>query len=97
MTPRMLPPLLALSTAISLASCATSTPLAPERPVLPAAPAAFGKPVEPPAIASGQSLRVTAMQHRAALHEANRRLDGDAAFYEGVRQEFGQTAESEAR
>jgi hypothetical protein len=60
-----------------------------ERPRLPAAPAEFGKPIALPDATRGKSLRVFALENRAAASLANRRLENDAAFYEDVRREFG--------
>ncbi len=77
------------SMAILLTGCANSTPPVIERPRLPAAPAEFGKPVDLPAVTKGASLRVFALENRAAAAQANRRLEADAAFYESVRNEFG--------
>ena len=42
-----------------------------------------------PTPAKGKSLRVFALENRAALHLANRRLENDRAFYGDVRREFG--------
>lgn len=72
----------------TLAGCAGSTP--PEgRVALPAAPANFGKRVPVPDVARGESLRLSILKHRAAVNTANNRLDSDAAFYAGVRREYG--------
>lgn len=81
--------LLAASTALSLGACAGSTPRL-ERAHLPAAPVAFGKPVPLPEARIGKSLRVFALENRAAAIQANARLEADAAFYEDVQREFGQ-------
>lgn len=52
--------------------------------MLPAAPSEFGKRVEMPKAVVGKSVRVFALENRAALIEANRRLDNDADFYDDV-------------
>lgn len=80
--------LAAALTMISLSGCATSTLLV-ERPNLPAAPDSFGKAIAIPVIRKGDSIKVVAAEHRAALHTANRRLESDRQFYDGVRREFG--------
>ena len=77
------------SMAILLTACANSTTPVIERPNLPAAPAEFGKPVDLPAATKGASLKVFALENRAAAAQANRRLEADAVFYESVRKEFG--------
>lgn len=77
---------------IFLGACAGSTPL-PERPALPAAPVNFGRAVPLPAVKKGDSLKVVAAEHRAALHTANTRLDADRQFYERVQEEFGKAGE----
>ena len=59
------------------------------RPALPPAPANFGRPVAPPPVARGESLRTFTLKNRAALHQANRRLENDAAFYRDVVEDFG--------
>lgn len=80
---------LALSTTIFLASCAGLTPQGVARPKLPAAPADFGKPIGLPAPAKGKSVRTFALENRAAVHQANRRLENDRAYYDDVRREYG--------
>lgn len=60
-----------------------------QRPKLPVAPSAFGKPVALPAPTHGKSVKTFALENRAAAIQANRRLESDAAFYEDVRREFG--------
>jgi hypothetical protein len=72
-----------------LGSCAGSTPLPLDRPALPAAPAEFGKPIDPPKVVVGASLKKTVLEQRAALHQANTRLQNDGAFYSGVKDKFG--------
>jgi hypothetical protein len=69
-----------------LQACAGSTPalIPATRPVLPAAPAAFGQPVPPPSIARGLDARALAARERAALLQANGRLRDDGTFYNSV-------------
>lgn len=43
----------------------------------------------------GGSLKKFALENRAALHRANRRLENDRAFYEDVRREFGANQEGD--
>jgi hypothetical protein len=59
------------------------------RPVLPAPPANFGKPVALPVAKKGKSVRVFALQNRLGLIEADQRLIQDKAFQEDVWGSFG--------
>ena len=80
-----------------LSGCAASGPaVAPppillDRPTLPPAPTLFGKPVAIPNPVVGQDARLYAARLRAALLEANGRLDLDRTFYAAVQREFGGT------
>ena len=78
--------------AATLAGCAGSPPpviSAPQAPVLPSAPADFGKPVavRPPKV--GEDARVYAGRERVGRLTANRRLSNDAAFYRDVTTNLG--------
>ena len=87
---RLVPMLaVAISIMILLGACNGPTPSVIERPRLPTAPAAFGKPVSLPAPTIGKSTKVFALEAAAAAVLANRRLKNDDAFYRDVRQEFG--------
>lgn len=76
-------------TGILSASCANSTPPLVARPNLPAPPDNLGKPVPLPAPTPGKSIKTFALENRAAVHRANRRLENDRAFYDDVRREYG--------
>jgi hypothetical protein len=60
-----------------------------KRSALPDAPANFGRPVAVPHAKKGESLKVFALKNRAALHEANNRLEADGEFWAGVVDGFG--------
>jgi hypothetical protein len=81
---------------LSLTACASSTRPQLERAHLPAAPANFGKPIPPPPIRKGASVRTTAMENRAALHQANKRLENDGAFWRDVEKNYGREPEPES-
>ncbi len=72
-----------------LASCAHSTIPLTVAAHLPARPAGFGEPVAPPPIIKGESVRVFALKNRAALHQANNRLEADAQFMSGIEAAYG--------
>ncbi len=61
--------------------------------MLPAPPEKFGEPVPVPKPKVGQSLKVHALETRAAVLQANRRLESDREFYEDVRKGFSQDEE----
>lgn len=54
------------------------------KPVLPAAPSAFGLAVPVPALSLGLDARALAARERAALLLANQRLTDDGKFYQSV-------------
>ena len=72
-----------------LASCAGSTPPLVTGARLPDRPADFGRPVPPPAVVKGESVRVFALKNRAALHEANNRLEADSEYLDGIEAGYG--------
>lgn len=73
--------------AISLAACASSTPLEAARPTLPAPPAScVGAPL--PAATLGKDLRVFALQNRAAAIDANRGVENCQQFIAEQRRDF---------
>ena len=76
-------------TAGLLMSCASSTPPQVARPNLPAPPDSLGKPVPLPAPTPGKSVKTFALENRLSVHQANRRLKNDRAFYEDIRREYG--------
>ena len=81
-----------MSMTILLAGCNVST-RQHVKPVLPVPPEKFGKPVALPKPKVGQSLKVHALETRAAVLQANRRLESDKEFYEDVRKGFSQGGE----
>ena len=74
----------AILVASALTGCATAPGPIASAPILPAAPANFGKPVAVRAPKVGEDARVYAARERAGRLTANRRLGDDAAFYSGV-------------
>ena len=73
-----------------LAGCAGSAPPSlATRPVLPAAPAAFGAPVRVREPHAGEDARAYAARERAGRLRANGRLADDAAFYRDVVKSYG--------
>lgn len=83
---------LVLSMMTLLAGCASSTPQL-IRAELPAPPEKFGKPVAVPKPKAGQSLKVLALETRAAVLQANQRLESDREFYDDVLKGFSQDGE----
>ena len=67
-----------------------------ERAHLPARPANFGTPVQPPPIKKGESVRTFALKNRGALHEANKRLENDDAFWSDVERDYGREPEPQS-
>jgi hypothetical protein len=67
---------------------------APDGAAKGAAPAADGlmRPVEVPRVSKGDDPKARLAETRDALKEANSRLEGSRAWYEGVRQSYGQGA-----
>lgn len=71
------------------AGSATTEPVAVIlKPVLPAAPSDFGRPVVIPAPIEGHDARTLAAQERAAIIQANGRLTNDRVFYDDVTSKF---------
>ncbi len=64
------------------------------RAELPVAPDNLRKPVPLPAVKVGKSLKVLDMEHRAAIHAANRKIVDRDAFEEDVRREYSKPPES---
>lgn len=80
---------------VTLAGCATSDTQPPDlaaRPILPPAPAAFGKPVAVRPPKAGEDARAYAAREIAGRLVANQRLRDDAAFYADVTTRFGADA-----
>lgn len=72
-----------------LAGCNSSPKPLIVTPALPEPPQNFGKPVELPRAKVGKSVKIFALENRAALIEANRRLLNDDDFYADVVRLFG--------
>jgi hypothetical protein len=70
-----------------LVGCATSGP--DVRPVLPAPPAHFGRPVSVRPPVAGEDARAYAAREKAGRLVANGRLRDDESFYGDVQKDFG--------
>ena len=83
--PRIIPGILVV---LALAGCAEAPGPTMSAPLLPAAPADFGRPVTVRAPRAGEDARAYAAREKAGRLTANHRLTNDDAFYRDVETRF---------